>query len=99
MKNWGILGFTGGSEVKDFLQCGWCGFDPLVGKILWRKEWQPTPVFLLGESPWSEEHGGLLHGDPKESDSTELLSRHATDLYVLLTYNLFPDTYLCSAKQ
>ena len=26
------------------------GFDPWVGKIPWRSEWQPTPVFLLGES-------------------------------------------------
>ena len=23
--------------------------DPWVGKIPWRKEWQPTPVFLPGE--------------------------------------------------
>jgi len=27
-----------------------CGFDPWVGKIPWRREWQPTPVFLSGES-------------------------------------------------
>ena len=26
------------------------GFDPWVGKILWRTAWQPTPVFLPGES-------------------------------------------------
>ena len=26
---------------------------------LWRKAWQPTPVFLLGEFPWIEEPGGL----------------------------------------
>ena len=26
------------------------GLDPWVGKIPWRKEWQPTPVFLPGES-------------------------------------------------
>ena len=26
------------------------GFDPWVKKILWRRKWQPTPVFLLGES-------------------------------------------------
>ena len=26
------------------------GFDPWVGKICWRKKWQPTPVFLPGES-------------------------------------------------
>ena len=25
-------------------------FDPWVEKILWRKEWLPTPVFLPGES-------------------------------------------------
>ena len=25
------------------------GFDPWVGKIHWRREWQPTPVFLPGE--------------------------------------------------
>ena len=35
------------------------GLDPWVGKILWRKVWQPTPVFLPGESPWAEEPGGL----------------------------------------
>ena len=26
------------------------GFDPWVGKMPWRSEWQPTPVFLPGES-------------------------------------------------
>ena len=39
-----------------------CGFDPWVRRILWRRKWQPTPVFLpekshgqrilLGYSPW-----------------------------------------------
>ena len=33
-------------------------FNPCVGKIPWRKAWQPTPVFLPGESPWTEEPGG-----------------------------------------
>ena len=27
-----------------------CGLDPWVGKIPWRRAWQPTSVFLLGES-------------------------------------------------
>ena len=27
-----------------------CRFDPWVGEILWRRAWQPTLVFLLGES-------------------------------------------------
>ena len=25
----------------------------------WRRAWQPTPVFLPGESSWTEEPGGL----------------------------------------
>ena len=27
-----------------------CGFEPLFGKVPWRREWHPTPVFLPGES-------------------------------------------------
>ena len=26
---------------------------------IWSMKWQPTPVFLPGESPWTEEPGGL----------------------------------------
>ena len=33
--------------------------NPWIGKISWRRAWQPTPVFLPGESPWTEEPGGL----------------------------------------
>jgi len=40
----------GGSDDKRIcLQCKRLGFKPWVGKIPWRREWQPTPVFLLGE--------------------------------------------------
>ena len=42
-----------------------CGFDPWVRKTPWRRKWQPTLVFLPGESPWTEEPGGLQHmGSP-----------------------------------
>ena len=44
------------------------GLNPQVRKIPWRKEWQPTPVFLPGEfhgqrnlmgySPWSRKESG-----------------------------------------
>ena len=40
-------------------RCGRHGFDPWVGKMPWRRAWQPTPVSLPGESPWTEEPGGL----------------------------------------
>ena len=34
-----------------------------VGKIPWRRAWQPTPVFLPRESPWTEE--APVHGVTK----------------------------------
>ena len=41
------------SDKESACQC-WrhrrCKFDPWVGKISWRRAWQPTPVFLPGES-------------------------------------------------
>ena len=45
--------------VKNLLQCRRPGFSPWVGKIPWRRAWQPTPVFLPRESPWTEESGRL----------------------------------------
>ena len=37
--------------------------ETLVQSLSWeeprRREWQPTPVLLPGESPWTEEPGGL----------------------------------------
>ena len=35
---------------KACLQCQRCGFNPSARKILWRRKWQPTPVFFLGKS-------------------------------------------------
>ena len=35
------------------------GFGPWVGKIPWRRKEHPTPVFLPGKPPWTEEPGGL----------------------------------------
>ena len=35
---------------KEHLQCRRSEVDPWVGKIPWRRKWQPAPVFLPGES-------------------------------------------------
>jgi len=43
------------SVKESACQCRRCGFNPWVGKIPWRRIWQPTPVFL----PWTEHPGGL----------------------------------------
>ena len=46
--------FPGGASGKEpACQCRRhkrCGFNPWVGKIHWRRKWQPTPAFLPGES-------------------------------------------------
>ena len=42
-----------------------------VGKIPWKRAWKPTPVFLPGESPWTEEPGGLQSAGCEELDTTE----------------------------
>ena len=34
-------------------------FNSWVGMIPWRRAWQPIPVFLPGESPWTVKPGGL----------------------------------------
>ena len=43
-----------------YLQCGRHGLDSWVGKIPWRRAWQPTPVFLPGESQWTVAHQAPL---------------------------------------
>ena len=43
------VGFRGDSVII-CLPSRRLGFNPWVGKIPWRRKWQPTPVFLPGES-------------------------------------------------
>ena len=38
------------SAKESACQCKRRGFDPWVGKIPWRREWQTTPIILPGES-------------------------------------------------
>ena len=54
-------GFPDGSVVKNLSANAGDARDliPGFGKIPWRRKWQPTAVFLPGESPWTEELGGL----------------------------------------
>ena len=47
-------GFPGGTSSKEpayhFKRHKRLMFDPWIWKIPWRRAWQPTPVFLPGES-------------------------------------------------
>ena len=66
-------------------------FNPWVGKIPWRRKWQPTPVFLprkfhgqrslLGYSPWG----------CKKSDATE----HVHTSYLIMTSDSICSPNLC----
>ena len=56
------------------LQCGRPRFDPWVRKILWRRKWKPTPLFLPGESHGQRSLAGCSPWGFKESDTTEQLS-------------------------
>ena len=53
------------------LQCGRPGFDPWVGKIPWRRERLPTPVFRPGETHEQRSLAGYSPRGHKESDTTE----------------------------
>ena len=55
------------------------GFNPWVGKIPWRRKWQPTPVFLPGESHGRRNLVGYSPRGHKESDTTERLQLHHAD--------------------
>ena len=63
------LEFPGGSEGKESVcDVGDSGWIPMLGRFPWRREWQPTPVFLPGEfhgqrilvgySPWGHKELG-----------------------------------------
>ena len=76
-----IFLFHGASQValvvkEPTCQCRRCkrrGFNPWVGKILWRRKWQPTPVLLPGKSHGQRSLVGYSLWGREESDTTERL--------------------------
>ena len=62
------------AQTVKSLQRGRPGFSPWVGKILWRRKWQPTPVFLPGKSHGQRSLAGCSPWGHKESDRTERLT-------------------------
>ena len=69
-RRWGGLPWwLSGKETA--CQCRRPRFDPWVGKIPWRTKWQPTPVFLPGESHGQRSLAGYSPWGHKDSDMTE----------------------------
>ena len=48
-----------------------CGLNPCIRKMPWRRKWQPTPVFLPGDSHGQRNLAGYSPWGHKESDTTE----------------------------
>ena len=48
------------------------GFQPWVGKIPWKRQWQPTPLFLPGESNGQRSLAGCSPWGHTDSDTTEV---------------------------
>ena len=51
-------------------------FNPWVGKTLWRRAWQPTPVFSPGESHGQRSLAGYSPWGCKEWDTTKATHRN-----------------------
>ena len=66
-----MLSFPSGSDGKASV----CNAEdnPWVGKIPWRRKWQPTPGFLPGKSHGLRSLVGYCPWGRKESDTTERL--------------------------
>ena len=81
--------FPGGSVVKRIcLQCRRHGFNPWVGKILWRRKWQPTPVFLPEKSHEQRSLASYSPWGHKESDTTEWLINSKQFVHQQLLYKV-----------
>ena len=79
---------------------GHAGFDPWIGKILWRRKWQPTPVFLPGKShgqkslmgynPWGRRVGHDLATKQQQGGSLDGFLDFSSFLIYALNAILFP---------
>ena len=81
------MGFPGGTSGKNSTcQCRRCkshSFYPWVGKVPWRRKWQPTPTFLPGESHWQRSVVDYSPQGCRESDTTGWLTHTHTHTYTV----------------
>ena len=76
------------SGKESTCQCRRCRFTPWVWKIPWRRKWQPTPVYLPGES-WTEEPGLTRAGHDLYQDLVLLVSWILTILICVMVSDCF----------
>ena len=62
-------------KAKSFVRsCEKCSLSVSYTTMPWNRKCLPTPLFLPGESPWTEEPGRQQSMGSQESDMTELLT-------------------------
>ena len=71
--NYGLPRWLSGKEPA--CQCRRGRFDPWVRKSPWRRKWQPTPVFLPGESDGQRSLAGHSLWSCRELDRTSLVAQ------------------------
>ena len=87
-------GFLGGSDGKESA-CNARNFNPWIGKIPWKREWQPTPVFLLenpmdrGDWQTGVENWLLVHGVPNEWLTLPLHKKQTVSYLIRKTKSFF----------
>ena len=96
MKNIGYYGGTSGKEPTCQCRRHKTGeFHPWVRKIPWRRAWQPTPVFLLGEAHGQKSLAGYSPCGGKELDMTEV-TEHSSSFNVHIFHPVLPRGKQCA---
>ena len=89
----GAKGFLGGSVVKNPPAIAGVSEDtsliPGSRRFPWRRKWQPTPVFLPGESHGQRSLVGCSPRGHKELDMTERQSTHACTWIFMFTCDVY----------
>ena len=81
---------NGSDDKESTCDAGNLGLIPGSGRFPWRKEWQPTPVFLPGEFPGQRSLAGYSPWGLKVSDTAEQLTLSFTALFIFP----FPSKFL-----
>ena len=65
------------------------GFEPWVGKIPWRRKWQPTHVFLPGDPLGNEAWRATVHrvAKPQELEFSSRVLLNCLYPYILSKYD------------
>ena len=89
---------SGEEPVCQRIRCKRCRFDPWVGKISWRRKWQPTRIFWPGKAHGQRSLVGYSPQGLKQSDTTEAAEQVVPGLgcWVDTFVHLISECLLCA---